>query len=84
MGCSASMYSIRRKKPKRNIPQVSIFVPPLRIPVHSDDLHKMLRGLIPKDIVDRISYLRNQIVLVAEDTGMLIKPIGETWLFFGR
>lgn len=64
------MYKIGSKK-KKNIPQVTVFVPPLRVPVQSDDINKMLRGLIPKDLVDKISSLRNQIVFVAQDTGML-------------
>lgn len=64
------MYKIGMKK-KKNIPQVTVFVPPLRIPVLSDDIHKTLKGLIPKHLVDRINSLRNQIVFVAQDTGML-------------
>lgn len=70
MGCTASsMYKIARKK-KKNIPLVTIFVPPLRVPVQSDDVPKMLRGLIPKHLVDKITSLRNQIVFVAQDTGI--------------
>lgn len=61
----------RKKKKKKNIPQVTIFVPPLRIPVQSDDINKMLRGLVPKALLDRLSSLRNQIAFVAQDTGML-------------
>lgn len=68
MGCTTSMYKIGSKK--KNIPQVTVFVPPLRVPVQSDDIHKMLRGLIPKALLDRITSLRNQIVFVAQDTGM--------------
>ncbi|KAM7509308.1 hypothetical protein LguiA_019761 [Lonicera macranthoides] len=66
MGCAASV-AIGRKK-KKNIPLVSIFVPPMRVPAQSD-LQRTLKGLIPKDLADRIGSLRNQIVLVAEDTG---------------
>ncbi|KAM1860097.1 hypothetical protein ACFX13_012301 [Malus domestica] len=38
---------------------------------HVLELHisEIEQGLIPKDLVDRLSSLRNQIVLVAEDTG---------------
>ena len=68
MGCTASKYAIGRKKRKLNIPEISIFVPSMRAPVQSD-LRRWLRGLIPKDLADRIVSLRNQIVLVAEDTG---------------
>ncbi|KAK3039123.1 hypothetical protein RJ639_028869 [Escallonia herrerae] len=67
MGCTCSVYAIGRRK-KKNIPQVTIFVPSLRAPVLTD-LQRPLRGLIPKDLADRISSLRNQIVLVAGDTG---------------
>lgn len=69
MGCTSSIY-----KKRKNIPQVTIFVPPLRVPIQSDDIHKRLRGLIPKALVDRISWLRNQIVFVAQDTGGTAVP----------
>ncbi|KAM2632186.1 hypothetical protein EV1_022952 [Malus domestica] len=67
MGCASSAYAIRGKK-KLTVPEVVVFVPSTRIPAQSD-VQKRLRGLIPKDLVDRLSSLRNQIVLVAEDTG---------------
>ncbi|KAM2203704.1 hypothetical protein ACFX1S_023438 [Malus domestica] len=67
MGCASSVYAIRGKK-KLTVPEVVVFVPSTRIPAQSD-VQKRLRGLIPKDLVDRLSSLRNQIVLVAEDTG---------------
>ncbi|KAI3457789.1 hypothetical protein Pfo_014452 [Paulownia fortunei] len=67
MGCTSSVSAIGKKK-KKCIPEVSIFVPFLRVPVQSD-MQRTLRGLIPKDLADRITSLRNQIVLVAEDTG---------------
>lgn len=65
MGCTSSIGW----KKKKNIPEVTIFVPQLRVPVRSDDLQKILRSVVPTD-VDKISCLRNQIILVAEDTGM--------------
>ncbi|XP_017246757.1 uncharacterized protein LOC108218353 [Daucus carota subsp. sativus] len=65
IGCTSSMGW----KKKKNIPEVTIFVPELRVPVRSDDLQKILRGVLPTEVVDKISCLRNQIVLVAEDTG---------------
>ncbi|KAB1202860.1 BRO1 domain-containing protein BROX [Morella rubra] len=43
--------------------------PVVRIPVQSD-IQRPLRGLIPKDLADRLSCIRNQIVLVAADTGV--------------
>ncbi|KAL6960370.1 hypothetical protein U1Q18_038135 [Sarracenia purpurea var. burkii] len=69
MGCSpsTSMYALGRKKETLNIYEIAIFVPSMRVPVQSD-LQRALRGLIPKDLVDRVVSLRNQIVLVAEDT----------------
>lgn len=65
MRCTSSMGWKKKKK----IPEVTIFVPQLRVPVRSDDLQKILRSLVPTDVVDKISCLRNQIVLVAENTG---------------
>ncbi|XP_022635526.1 BRO1 domain-containing protein BROX homolog isoform X1 [Vigna radiata var. radiata] len=64
MGCT---YSVYRKK-KTNFPEVVVFVPSTRIPVHSD-LQRVLKGVIPRDLADKLTSLRNQIVLVAEDTG---------------
>ncbi|KAA8548274.1 hypothetical protein F0562_004465 [Nyssa sinensis] len=68
MGCtsSISIYTVGKKK-KKNIAEVAVFVPSIRLPVQSD-LQKTVRGLVPKDLANRISSLRNQIVLVAEDT----------------
>ena len=66
LGCTSSMGWKKKKK----IPEVTIFVPQLRVPVRSDGLQKILRSVVPTDVVDQISCLRNQIVLVAEDTGM--------------
>ncbi|XP_061989182.1 uncharacterized protein LOC133707516 isoform X3 [Rosa rugosa] len=67
MGCASSLYAAVGTKKKLSIPEVVVFVPSTHIPAQSD-LQKRLRGLIPKDIADRLSSLRNQIVFVAEDT----------------
>ncbi|KAH6811326.1 Endosomal targeting BRO1-like domain-containing protein [Perilla frutescens var. hirtella] len=67
MGCTSSVYAIGKKK-KKIIPEISVFFPVLRIPMQSD-LQIILRGLLPKDLADRIASVRNHIVLVAEDTG---------------
>ncbi|KAJ6691246.1 ENDOSOMAL TARGETING BRO1-LIKE DOMAIN-CONTAINING PROTEIN [Salix koriyanagi] len=67
MGCGASMYPAGERKNK-SVPEVVVYVPSMRIPAQSD-LQRPLRGLIPQDLVDRLACLRNQIVLVAEDTG---------------
>lgn len=70
MGCTSSMYAVGRKKKKKlSVPEVVVFVPSVRIPVQSD-IQRPLRGLIPKDLADRLSCIRNQIVLVAADTGL--------------
>ncbi|XP_058740044.1 uncharacterized protein LOC131612248 [Vicia villosa] len=63
MGCTHSMY----KKKKSTIHEVVVLTPSIRIPVQSD-LQRSLKGLVPKDLADKLSSLRNQIVLVAEDT----------------
>lgn len=69
MGCTHSVcYALGRKKKKTTIPEVVVFVPSMRFPVHSD-LHRALKGIIPPDLSHKLSSLRNQIVLVAEDTG---------------
>ncbi|XP_050382923.1 uncharacterized protein LOC126799715 isoform X2 [Argentina anserina] len=67
MGCATSVYAAVGTKKKLTVPEVVVFVPSTRIPAQSD-LQKRLRGLVPKDVVDRLSSLRNQIVFVAEDT----------------
>ncbi|KAJ1392900.1 BRO1 domain [Sesbania bispinosa] len=64
MGCT---YSVYRKK-KSNFPEVVVLAPSTRIPVQCD-LQRALKGLVPRDLADKLSSLRNQIVLVAEDTG---------------
>ena len=71
MGCTNSVY---KKKKKKIVPEISIFAPILRIPVHSD-LQRVLRGFVPNDLADRIAAIRNQIALVGEDTGLVLDPI---------
>ncbi|OMO85500.1 hypothetical protein CCACVL1_10150 [Corchorus capsularis] len=67
MGCTYSVYGLGRKK-KLSIPEVVVFVPSMRIPAQCD-LQRALKGLIPRDLIDRLTCLRNRIALVAEDTG---------------
>lgn len=75
MGCSSSMYAVGRKKKKKlSVPEVVVFIPSMRIPEQSN-LQRPLRGLIPKDLADRLSCIRNQIVLVAEDNGLAYMPL---------
>ncbi|KAL0843071.1 hypothetical protein Bca101_016316 [Brassica carinata] len=69
MGCATSAYAVvGRKNKKRNIQESVVFVPQLRVPVQSD-LQRHLKDVAPKTTVDRLACLRNQIQLVAEDTG---------------
>ncbi|KAK4804658.1 hypothetical protein SAY86_004475 [Trapa natans] len=65
MGCSVSVLGMRKKKP--NIPEVSVFVPLMRIPAKSN-IQRSLKGLVPNDLLDKLSSLRNQILLLTEDT----------------
>jgi len=57
------------RKKRTSFPEVVVFVPSTRIPVQSD-LQRVLKGVIPRDLADKLTSLRNQIVLVAEDTGV--------------
>ncbi|GJN04789.1 hypothetical protein PR202_ga22361 [Eleusine coracana subsp. coracana] len=71
MGCGPSVpkkYSIGRKGRKRRsiIQEVAVFVPTVCIPVASDVVHP-LRGLVSKDLVDRLSKLRAHVVALAEE-----------------
>lgn len=68
MGCTNSVHALGKKKKRKSIPEVVVFVPSIRFPIQSD-LHRALKGLVPTDLVDKLSSLRNQIVLVAEDAG---------------
>ncbi|KAF3435298.1 hypothetical protein FNV43_RR22385 [Rhamnella rubrinervis] len=68
MGCAPSVYAVGWKKKKLSIPEIMVFVRSMRIPVESD-LQRPLKGVVSKDLVNRLSSIRNQIVLVAEDTG---------------
>ncbi|KAL6547164.1 hypothetical protein OROMI_022885 [Orobanche minor] len=71
MGCiSSAYYAVGRKKKKKKkiINEISVFVPFLRVPVPMD-MQRTLRGLIPKDLADRITSLRSRIIFIAQDTG---------------
>lgn len=68
MGCSASVCMVGRRRTKLSIPEIAVFVPSMRVPVQSN-LQRALKGLVPRDLVDRLSALRSQILLLAEDTG---------------
>ncbi|KAK6912925.1 hypothetical protein RJ641_022526 [Dillenia turbinata] len=73
MGCASSIPKVlctmgKKKKKMMNIPNAAIFFPLTGIPVQLD-LRRSLRGLIPLDLINRLSSLRNQVAFVAEDTG---------------
>lgn len=74
MGCATSSDAVvgNKNKKKRIIQGSVVFVLQLRVPVHSD-LHRQLKGVVPKTTIDRLTCLRNQIQLVAEDTGIYKK-----------
>lgn len=57
----------RRRRKKMPISEVVVFSPTLLIPFPFD-LHKGLKGLVPKDLLDRLIALRNRIILLSEDT----------------
>lgn len=67
MGCATSVYASVGKK-KRIVQESVVFVLQLRVPVQSD-LQRQLKGVAPRTTVERLACLRNQIQLVAEDTG---------------
>ncbi|KAG1370183.1 hypothetical protein COCNU_15G005490 [Cocos nucifera] len=77
MGCTSSIpisYIVgkRRKKPSR-IHEVAVFVPALRIPL-AVDLVRPLRGLVSRDVSDKLSTLRGRIVSLAEETYLASVP----------
>lgn len=76
MGCASSVYAVGGRK-KLTVPEVVVLVPSTRIPAQSD-LQRWLRGLIPIDLAHKLSSLRNQIILVAEDTGQRSLPLNHS------
>ncbi|KAL3526211.1 hypothetical protein ACH5RR_014583 [Cinchona calisaya] len=66
MGCAAS--AAKENKKKKNIPQVTIFVPSIRVPAQSH-LQTPLDGLVPNYLAHKMTSLRNQIMFVAQETG---------------
>ncbi|KAL2939639.1 polyprotein [Bienertia sinuspersici] len=67
MGCTSSLLQTGIKKKRMIISEIVVFVPTLQIPIQSE-LHKGLKGLIPKDIIDQLIALRNRVILLSEDT----------------
>ncbi|XP_071702040.1 uncharacterized protein [Rutidosis leptorrhynchoides] len=72
MGCAVSVYRVGGKK-QLKIPLVTVLVPSIRIPAQSN-IQKPLKGIVPKDLVDRLTSLRNQIALLAEETDVSAVP----------
>ncbi|KAL5717435.1 hypothetical protein ACHQM5_010435 [Ranunculus cassubicifolius] len=69
MGCTSSVPMNVGRKKKLSILETVVFVPAMQIPVEFD-FKKTLKGLlVPRDLVERLTSLRSQIVLVADDTG---------------
>lgn len=73
MGCTSSMLQTGGRKKKMGIPELVVFVPTMQIPVQSE-LQKGLKGLISKDIIDRLIMLRNRVILLSEDTDVSAIP----------
>ncbi|KAJ6849046.1 uncharacterized protein M6B38_271535 [Iris pallida] len=76
MGCTSSIpkrYPVlgRKKKKRNSINEVVIFVPSFQIPTVIDFLHP-LRGLVSRDIIDRLSGLRGRIVSLAESNDLVV------------
>lgn len=69
MGCAVSVYRVGGNKKPMKIPLVTILVPSIRIPSNSN-IYKSLKGLVPKDLTDRLTSFRNQITLLAQQTGL--------------
>uniref|UniRef100_A0A0D9XSE8 BRO1 domain-containing protein n=1 Tax=Leersia perrieri TaxID=77586 RepID=A0A0D9XSE8_9ORYZ len=71
MGCGASLpkkckVGGKGKKRRSIIQEVAVFVPTIRIPVDSDVVQP-LRGLVSKELVDRLSKLRDRVVALSEE-----------------
>nr|GEU30844.1 BRO1 domain-containing protein BROX homolog [Tanacetum cinerariifolium] len=73
MGCAASVYRVGGSKKQLKIPLVTVLVPSIRIPI-SSNIQKPLKGLVPKDLTDRLTSFRNQIFLLAEQTDVSAVP----------
>jgi hypothetical protein len=74
MGCGASIPNKlggKGRKRRSVIQEVAVFLPTIRVPVAIDIVHP-LRGLVSKELLDRLATLRSNVVLLAEDICMLI------------
>ncbi|KAL4568124.1 hypothetical protein LXL04_023726 [Taraxacum kok-saghyz] len=73
MGCAVSVYRVGGNKKHMKIPLVTILSPSIRVPINSN-FQKPLKGLVPKDLADRLTSCRNQIALLAQQTDVSAVP----------
>ncbi|XP_076895695.1 uncharacterized protein LOC143548394 [Bidens hawaiensis] len=73
MGCAVSVYRVRGNKKQMKIPVVTVFAPSFRVPANSS-FQKHLKGVVPKDLTDRLTSFRNQIALLAQETDVSAIP----------
>lgn len=69
MGCGPSIPNKlggKGRKRRSVIQEVAVFLPTIRVPVAIDIVHP-LRGLVSKELLDRLATLRSNVVLLAED-----------------
>lgn len=65
MGCAYSVTGKKKKKMMKNIPEIAVFVPSMRVPFHSD-LQTALKGTVTADVVEKLQALRNNIICIAD------------------
>ncbi|MFS8017538.1 putative BRO1 domain-containing protein BROX [Helianthus anomalus] len=73
MGCAVSVYRVGGNKKQMKIPMVTVFVPSVRVPVNSS-FQKSLKGVVPKELIDRLTSFRNQIALLTQQTDVSAAP----------
>ncbi|KAF7020993.1 hypothetical protein CFC21_034017 [Triticum aestivum] len=66
MGCGASVPNGKGRKRRSVVQEVAVFIPTIRVPV-ATDVVQPLRGLVSKELVDRLATLRSNVVALAED-----------------
>lgn len=65
MGCAYSVTGKKKKKMMKNIPEIAVFVPSMRVPFNSD-LQTALKGTVTADVVEKLQALRNNIICIAD------------------
>nr|CAD1820119.1 unnamed protein product [Ananas comosus var. bracteatus] len=79
MGCASSIpkrYNAgrrRRRKKQSILNEVAVYVPALWVPLAADVV-RPLRGLVSRDLLDRLSALRGRIVSLAEENYLATVP----------